>query len=63
VLGHSISEVDLKYFSKIKKSIKKNAIWNISYHSEKEKDKHFETLVKIGVERTKINQIKIKVLK
>jgi len=63
VLGHSISEVDLKYFIKIKKSIKKNAIWNISYHSEKEKDKHFETLVKIGVERTKINQIKIKELK
>jgi len=63
VLGHSISDVDLKYFIKVKESIKKNAIWNISYHSEKEKDKHFETLVKIGIERTKIYQIKIEELK
>ncbi|KQX10977.1 bacteriophage abortive infection AbiH family protein [Flavobacterium sp. Root420] len=59
VLGHSISEVDLKYFEEIKAKIKADAVWHVSYFAEVEKDAHKETLSLMGIDQKNIVQIKI----
>lgn len=38
VLGHSYNEIDLPYFSKINKSINKEAKWILSYYSDKDRE-------------------------
>lgn len=63
VLGHSISEVDLKYFEVIKAKLNENVIWNVSYHSEPEKQAHKQTLLQLGINHNNIIQIKITDLK
>lgn len=63
VLGHSISEVDLKYFEVLKAKLNENVIWNISYYSELEKQVHKETLLQLGINNNNIVQIKITDLK
>lgn len=59
VLGHSISEVDLKYFEVLKAKLNENVIWNVSYYSELEKQAHKETLLQLGINNNNIIQIKI----
>ncbi len=34
VVGHSLNNIDMPYFNKIKNSIKDNAKWNISWHTQ-----------------------------
>lgn len=63
VLGHSISEVDLKYFEILKAKLNENVIWNVSYYSELEKQAHKETLLQLGINDNNIIQIKITDLK
>jgi hypothetical protein len=63
VLGHSISEVDLKYFEILKAKLNENVIWSVSYYSELEKQIHKETLLQLGINDTNIIQIKITDLK
>ena len=63
VLGHSISEVDLKYFEVLKAKLNENVIWNVSYYSELEKQAHKETLLQLGINNNNIVQIKITNLK
>ncbi|MDE5492509.1 bacteriophage abortive infection AbiH family protein [Elizabethkingia meningoseptica] len=63
VLGHSISEVDLKYFEVLKTKLNENVIWNVSYYSELEKQAHKETLSQLGINNNNIAQIKITDLK
>ena len=36
IYGHSIEEVDMPYFEKVKQSVKSNANWKFSYHNENE---------------------------
>jgi hypothetical protein len=62
-LGHSISEVDLKYFEILKAKLNENVIWSVSYYSELEKQIHKETLLQLGINDTNIIQIKITDLK
>lgn len=59
VLGHSISEVDLKYFEVLKANLNENVIWSVSYYSELEKQAHKETLLQLGINNGNIVQIKI----
>ncbi|CAI9686768.1 hypothetical protein EAVNVH72_03483 [Elizabethkingia anophelis] len=63
VLGHSISEVDLKYFEVLKDKLNESVIWYVSYYSELEKQAHLETLQKLGINNNNIIQIKITDLK
>jgi len=63
VLGHSVSEIDICYFKMVKKSINKNAIWFVSYYSEKGKHKHIKALLNIGIKKKNIKQIRIEELK
>ena len=62
-MGHSISEVDLKYFEILKAKLNENVIWSVSYYSELEKQIHKETLLQLGINDTNIIQIKITDLK
>lgn len=39
VLGHSMTEIDKKYFEKIRNSIKNNAFWRIEYYGGSEEEK------------------------
>lgn len=63
VLGHSISEVDLKYFEVLKAKLNENVIWSVSYYSELEKQMHNETLLHLGITDANIIQIEITDLK
>ncbi|MCH5684615.1 hypothetical protein LWM68_10270 [Niabella sp. W65] len=62
-MGHSISEVDLKYFEILKAKLNEDVIWNVSYYSELEKQAHKETLLQLGINDNNIIQIKITDLK
>jgi len=59
VLGHSISEVDLKYFEVLKAKLNENVSWYVSYYSELEKQAHKETLLQLGINDNNIVQIRI----
>lgn len=63
VLGHSISEVDIKYFERVQNIVKKDTKWFVTYHSDFEKQKHFETLTRLGIESKNLKQIKMEGLK
>ncbi|KQM19139.1 bacteriophage abortive infection AbiH family protein [Chryseobacterium sp. Leaf201] len=49
VLGHSMSEVDMKYFHKIKESVSSNAEWIVSYRNENQIDERREILSNLGI--------------
>lgn len=59
VLGHSISQVDIDYFEKLKNSLSVNTKWIVTYYSNTEKENHLSTLVNLGVPIEKIKQIKL----
>ena len=59
VLGHSISEVDIKYFETVQKYTTQEAKWYVTFYSDYEKKKHFEALTKIGVEPQNLMQTKM----
>jgi hypothetical protein len=63
VLGHSISEVDIKYFEKVLNMVKKDTKWVVTYYSDYEKQKHFETLTRLGIETKNLTQLKMEDLK
>lgn len=63
VLGHSMSEVDIKYFEKIVSISKGKPNWIVSYHREVEKEKYLKILADLGIEKNKVHQIKIENLK
>lgn len=61
VLGHSLSEIDIDYFEKIKSIVLSNAYWHISYYNENDK-KHIrnfkEKLELHNLEATHIDKFK-----
>jgi hypothetical protein len=63
VLGHSISEVDIKYFETVVKTVKKDAKWFVTYYSDNEKQMHLEILTKLGIETKNLTQLKMEDLK
>lgn len=40
ILGHSMSEIDMPYFEKIRNCVDENAVWKVSYYSKSEYDSH-----------------------
>ncbi|UAY55731.1 bacteriophage abortive infection AbiH family protein [Arachidicoccus terrestris] len=63
VLGHSISDVDLRYFEEIKNSVSEEVVWHISYYGALEKEMHLKTLKELGIHENNIHQIQIADLK
>lgn len=63
VLGHSISEVDIKYFETVVKTINKDAHWFVTYYSDFEKQKHLDALTTLGIKSQNLTQLKMENLK
>ncbi|MBN1041473.1 hypothetical protein DVW07_05270 [Clostridium botulinum] len=58
VIGHSLGDVDIPYFKKIKENTKQDAIWNIYYHHDGDNIKFMNKIVSIGVKRGNIKMLK-----
>lgn len=50
IIGHSLSQVDMPYFSAIKQNVPSNATWTVTWYFENEREQHRLALLKIGVE-------------
>lgn len=60
ILGHSLSEVDKKYFEEIATGIDiSNVVWIVSYYSESEEQHHRSFIEELGVSSERIEMIKI----
>ena len=59
VLGHSLSNVDMPYISKIKDSVTLNANWTVSYYEQNDKQRFAEILIGMGIKPENINLILI----
>ncbi len=58
VLGHGLDVIDIPYFKEILKHTK-NAVWNISYHKQNEKEGHLITLQNIGINKISIKMFQM----
>lgn len=58
VLGHSVSEVDIKYFAVVA-SAAPNSSWTVSYFSDQEKANILHALVGVGINSSKITFFKM----
>jgi hypothetical protein len=63
VLGHSISQVDIKYFETLKGSLQESVVWYVSYFGDLEKEKHKQALLNLGIKEANFIQINIADLK
>lgn len=59
VYGHSIAEVDRPYFSRIVAEVHSDAQWNVSYLGLEEKERHLQTLLNLGIDKNRINQLEL----
>lgn len=60
VWGHSLSDVDMPYFSAIEKMSKQsNPIWHISYYSDSSVSHNKATMVRLGVPASRIKHHKL----
>ncbi|MFZ6009797.1 MAG: bacteriophage abortive infection AbiH family protein [Bacteroidota bacterium] len=60
ILGHSLSDVDIKYFETIKRHLSPDSIWTVSYYDNNEKIRHEETLRGIGLDDSKFVLVTLK---
>lgn len=60
VLGHSLSEIDIKYFKTIKQFVDPDTIWTVSYYNETKRKEHADTLKIIGIDDKKIRFVTLK---
>lgn len=58
ILGHSLNPTDIPYFKVINRQTP-NATWKVSYHTEREKDKHLKNLLDMGMDRNRIKLFKM----
>lgn len=63
VLGHSMSEVDIKYFQTIVDLMNRNIRWFVTYYGEFEKQQHLRTLLDLGIKSSNFTQLKLEELK
>lgn len=59
ILGHSLAEVDLPYFVKIRDSVDPDTFWKASYYGSNEKSSHEKTLSSIQIPVTNIKAVTI----
>lgn len=50
VYGHSIEDVDMPYFEKVKQNVDNNANWKFSYHKENEVDNKNNVAKQLGID-------------
>ena len=55
IIGHSLADVDMDYFYEVKKSVRPDAKWTISYHSDADL-RRIQTFVrKLNIEKDHIS--------
>lgn len=59
VLGHSLGDVDLPYFTEIIKSVNSDIIWKVSYYNETEESTHRNRLSDLGIKNNNIKTIQL----
>lgn len=59
IIGHSMGQVDIPYFQKVKENINENSIWNIVWYSDSERERFIERLIEVGINRAQIREINI----
>ena len=59
ILGHSLSEIDKKYFEEVAKYVPKKSKWIASYYEEQELCNHKLFLYDLGIDRKNIEVLKI----
>ncbi|MCK7268778.1 bacteriophage abortive infection AbiH family protein [Enterobacter cloacae] len=57
IIGHSLSDVDMPYFSAIQKYVHPDCSWTATYYLEKEHIQHWHKLRKLGVNNPMIVEI------
>ncbi|WP_315121291.1 bacteriophage abortive infection AbiH family protein [uncultured Clostridium sp.] len=60
VIGHSLGDVDIPYFKKIKENTKQDVVWNIYYHDHGDNINFMNKIVSIGVKMENIKMLKSK---
>ncbi|WP_371974558.1 bacteriophage abortive infection AbiH family protein [Lelliottia nimipressuralis] len=50
IIGHSLSDVDMPYFSAIKEYVHPDCKWTATYYLKKEKEHHWHKLKNLGIE-------------
>lgn len=50
IIGHSLSQVDMPYFSAIKQNVQFNATWTVTWYFENEREQHRLALLNVGIE-------------
>lgn len=63
VLGHSLSNVDMPYFEKIKSNIGHKTLWTATYFGDGQRKAHETTLISLGIENINIRLIGMSDLK
>jgi hypothetical protein len=63
ILGHSISNVDIRYFEEVKKRIKVAAVWSISFYGGEQKEENKKKIIDIGIDEAHIKMITLDELK
>lgn len=59
VLGHSISQCDIRYFEEIKQKVSNDANWTVSYQDKHNKNVIRDKIIGLGVNESKIKMIRI----
>lgn len=54
IVGHSLGEVDMPYFQKIKDNVNDGIKWNVTYYEESDIDKHKNSILSLGVKEENI---------
>ncbi|MDI9357609.1 MAG: AbiH family protein [Phycisphaerales bacterium] len=54
ILGHSLADIDKKYFNEILISISNSAVWLLSYHTPNEKETRRKRLNEFGIKNRQI---------
>lgn len=49
ILGHSMAEVDLPYFQKLKQAIRHNVKWVATFYDPEDEEIHYDTLAGLGI--------------
>lgn len=58
VIGHSLGDVDMPYFGKIRDNVSNDTIWNVYYYYEADKMIYKHKLIFIGVNEDNIKMLK-----
>lgn len=49
ILGHSLADVDLPYFQKLKQSVRPDAKWVATFYDPDDEEVHYDTLTGLGI--------------